>query len=457
MMEFVKEGLDPIDKLTSKLSGVSDSRVFYCQCTYDKDIANTKECVRQAAPHVDGVIIVEDGSISRDDSDYLSQFKNVTVLTVQFDDSLPAFRRAYVEKAKELKADWILQSDPDEHFNLRFLEDLKPKIIPDLEAKGYNMAGVKCVEAFTAVDWLDDLDRLKESPGGRESNFWKNLLYRCYDDLRMEGVGTTKSVHETWYSPSHPWKSVNLPGEYSYEHKKTALDIWTRAARNLYIGGGGDNVGSLNPLWKPLRDIWGNRAWREVREHVESGKLLPHGLVPWIQKALRFSASDYGTECREFAKWVVFYHRSLLKNRMIAYGVKHPPKMTEKEEVEAFVRRAYFDVLGRHPDRGGLDSYTGLIMRGELKKEDLHGLLRASPEWKQKFGEKVKVQAPVDVTVQVTEAMILEAFSRSKLYAEVIKPRLDVGRWVLEGMGEEERKRFLKRFYAGEVKTLKDV
>ena len=151
----------------------------------------------------------------------------------------------------------------------------------------------------------------------------------------------------------------------------------------------------------------------------------------------------------------------------IAYGVKHPPKMTDKEEVEAFVRRAYFQVLGRHPDRGGLDSYTELIMQGKLKKEDLPGILRASPEWKQKFGErekekekekeKVKVHAPVEVTVQVTEAMLLEAFSKSKLYAEVIKPRLDVGRWVLESMGEEERKRFLKRFYAGEVRTLKDV
>jgi len=175
--------------------------IFYCQCTYKDDFEDTLSCVEAAHKYVDYIIIIEDGSLDDEQRKKLLQYKNLILKTVEFKDNIPEFRNAYLEEAKKIASSlnmmdnaWIVVSDPDEHFNKELLKDLR-EIIDWAERNDYNMLGVNCREAFKAVEWLDDLDLLKECPGGyKESNFWKNLIFKLYPDLRYKGVGRRKRI-----------------------------------------------------------------------------------------------------------------------------------------------------------------------------------------------------------------------------------------------------------------------
>jgi hypothetical protein len=427
-----------------------EMKVAYCQCTYDKDFTDTLECMKSAGEFVDYKIVVEDGTLTPEEREMLSEETGGTVvLTVLFQDNIPNFRNHYVRECQRLGVDWILVSDPDEHFNEALFVDIH-KIVYEMESKGYNMAGINCIEAFKTEEWLDELDKLKETPGGRESSFYKNLLYKCYPDLVVEGIGETKNVHETWYSPTHQWVTCNLPKKYSYTHRKSALKIWRNAARNVFIGGGGNNVGNGNPLWGTLRTFalnTGIGSWAEFEKYVEEGKNITKDsfLYKWAVTALTFSASNWGIECRELAKWLFFYNKHLVYDEVIK-SLKTLPKMSARDEVENFVTEKYFKVLGRHPDAQGLTSYTELILSGKLKKEELEQQLRSSPEYIEKFGEVVDVTIPVSVKPIMTPEIARAILSRSRIYREDIKPKMDVGEFILNQV--RNREEFLKWFYS---------
>ena len=127
------------------------------------------------------------------------------------------------------------------------------------------------------------------------------------------GIGT---VHETWNSPTHAWVPANLVVEAFYTHRKSTLKIFRNSFRNVYLGGGGNTVGGLNPLWKPLLEISRNigcNSFHDFEEFVKSGKVARGSdLHEWTRKALDFSASNWGTECRETSKFILFYNRSLI-------------------------------------------------------------------------------------------------------------------------------------------------
>ncbi len=308
------------------------------------------------------------------------------VETVPFLDNLPMFRNAYLEQAKKIDPyAWILVSDPDELMSESLCTELR-SIVKALEAEGYNMAGINCVEAFECVEWLDDLDKLKECPGGyRKSTFFKNLLFKLSPNLRYEGVGVSKTVHETWYSPDIPWRTVNLDTRFWYEHRKSALKIWRNAARNVFMGGGGDNYGDLIPEWRELRQICsrlGLNTWRKYEEYVKKGNVAPE-LKNFLIKCLTLPATNWGTEYREMAKWYFALHRDEATAEVME-KIKRVPPMPKESEVEAWVTKCYFDVLGRHPDGQGKQFYTEMILQGRIPREALPQILMQSDEYKQK-------------------------------------------------------------------------
>jgi len=404
-------------------------KVAFCQCTYHADYQDTLKCVERVAPYVDYVIIVEDGTLTDEQRQKLRQFKNLILKTVEFKDNIPEFRNQYIEEAKRLGVDWVCVSDPDELYSESLVKDLR-QILEWAEANGINMLGVNCREYFENIEWLDELDLIKEVPGGyRESNFWKTLIFKVYPDLRYEGVGRTKTVHETWRS-SVPWRTRYLPKKYYYEHRKSAFKIWRNAARNLFMGGGGDNVGELNPFWVELRKICdelGIKNWRSFEEYCKKGKIHPK-LKDWMVKALSAPPTNWGTETRETAKWYFAMHRDEITPEILN-KLKNPPKLTEREEIEHYVTKCYFDILGRHPDEKGKNVYVNAILQGKIKKEDLPKILRSSPEYREKFGlaspaETVRIPVPVNVDIQLTAETFLEALMKSKTYWEEIKPKL---------------------------------
>ena len=248
-------------------------------------------------------------------------------------------------------------------------------------------------------------------------------------------------MHEIWGSVSHPWNPTNLPDPYRYTHRKSTLRIFRNAARNLVTSGGGDAVASINTMWVELRQIMdglGLADWPSFEKYVmeERPEGLPRPLVDWMVRALVFSATDYGTETRETAKFILYHHRYLLDAPEIKHGLEHPPKPDEKTETEIYVRKAYFQVLGRHPDRDGLDNYVKQIQDGKVSREALPSILMGSPEYKKKFRpnekeeEKMRIQLPIDVNITLSEEVLAKLLVQSKTFNEVFKPRMDVGRFI---------------------------
>ena len=439
------------------------SKVAYAECSFSQDFSDTLENVRAAKGSVDFIVVVEDGSFSEEQKKAFRD-EGVALVFKEWGDNFPAYRNASLDAARNLGADWVIVSDADEHMSSEVWRDLKPKLIPELEARDLTMAGIRCLDAFDAIEWWDDLDQLKELPGGsaRESTFYKNQLYRLYlkgEPVKFSGVGQTQNVHEVWGAVSEDWRSVKLPAPYSYTHRKSSLRIWRNAARNLVMGGGGDNVGDVNEMWVELREIMKEDmhidSWPEFEKFITSGKELPKSYVDWVRSGLVWKASDYGTEVRETAKWTAYWHRELLKDTAIEHGVHNPPKQTEDDKIESDVRKLYFLVLHRHPDRGGLTHYTEAVKKGDLTLKQLHDTLKNSKEYltqvapQEEKGSVERVGIPINgqLTWEITDAQLVSVLQRSRTWNEEVKPALDIGRALLALVPRDKRKPFLQRFY----------
>jgi len=122
----------------------------------------------------------------------------------------------------------------------------------------------------------------------------------------------------------------------------------------------------------------------------------------------------------------------------------------------SYVEQVFLEILGRHADQEGKEAYTRAILEGRLRREDLPMILRQSREYMEKVArpmEEVRLQVPVNVDVRVSEDLFVQALMRSKTFWESIKPKLDLGRYLEEELGEEWMN-FQKWFYA-EKPTLK--
>jgi len=432
---------------------MKDPLIFYCQISYSDEFPGTKKCVDAAAPYVDYVIIVVEKQrpFTEEQKKELLKHNNVVILEREYKDNHPEFRNHYLEEAKKIakekgaKSAYVLVSDSDEFFNDKLLKDLR-KIVKWMEENGYDIAGINCKERFEVHEWLDDLDMLKEAPWrARDSDFYKNLLFKLYPDLKYVGVGVTKNMHETFNRKT--WRAVRLPKDkYWYEHVKSTLKIWRNAARNFFVCGGGDNCGDINPYWKPFKELcakYGIHSWKDFDEALKKG--LPEEIENKLAEFLQVPPTDYGTEMREMAKYYFALHPTKITPE-IKEKIKNPPKMTPEIEAEHWVRQCYFMVFGRHPDRPGLEYWKWMILEGKVKKEELPQIFMQSEEYRRlqaAKGEFVQVQVPVDVRVHVSEDLFYKALAQSKTWWEIIKPCLDIGKFVTEQTGEE----FIKWFY----------
>ena len=235
-------------------------KIGFCQMTRLKDFEETKLCIERVGPNVDCTIIVYEQTLRNDNNSmsWLTDNKDkyhIVAVYNEWKDNFPDQRNVYLEKAKKLGIEWICSSDPDELYTIELATDLR-KIIGHYDSMGYNRIGIACADQFENYEWLDDLDKIKECPGGyRKTDFYKPLLVmKLYTDLKYIGVGNTKNVHET-VSLSERTKSINLPKEekngsfYGYIHKKDALKIWNNACLTP------DSVIFTENGLKPISDV----------------------------------------------------------------------------------------------------------------------------------------------------------------------------------------------------------
>jgi len=431
-------------------------KTAFVQITFYRDWSKTIQHVERLSKFdtLDYIIIVVDQTVHPDQIENLKRMyrgkPKLIVKQVEFRDNIPEFRNHYVEECKRLGVKYFITSDPDEWICEELFRDLR-KIIEWAEEQGYTQLGLNCKEKFTDIEWLDELDKLKEAVQEiRESNYFKFLINKiCCEKFRYEGVGTTKNVHETWGCPVHPQRGTYLPRKYYYIHEKSTYDIWRNGARNFVISGGDDNCGDLNEMWVEFRKIvkekLGIDSWTEFERYIKSGKELPKELIDWIKRALVWKATDYGIETRQTAKWIIFHHRYLLNDPEIKRGIENPPKMTPEDEVEMYVRKVYFQVLGRHPDRPGLEFWKRQILEGKVRKEDLPRIFMASPEYREKFGIPIQLPTVGPVQIRLRPEDFIRILARNPIFFESIKPALDIGKFILNNI--KNRDEFLKWFY----------
>jgi hypothetical protein len=367
-------------------------RLGYAQLTYDRDYENTATCVDSCYKYVDCIIIVEDGTLSEDQRLALNRYPNLTLLNVKFEESLPNQRQHYAEKAKKLGVDWLIVSDPDEQFCDSFWTQIRMWVL-EAEKTDINVYGVNCRNGFESPDWTDDVGKLeKPSTTSWETNLHKYLVFRLYPDLVYRGLGRTEAVHETWYSPSSPWKVAYLPKVLYYTHRKTTLSIWRSAARNVFMGGGGMNVGNNNAMWVELRsmtDQFGVRTWREFGGCImglrnDSPELLDR-LESWVKKGLTWKATDYGMEIRATCLWIIYHNRRFLEDSGIRWGLDHPPPKMERDNLEERFTRTFIETMGRWPDEASSLRYVDLMVQGKVSMVELPGILMNTAEYKDRM------------------------------------------------------------------------
>jgi len=383
----------------------------------------TKECIRRIRPYVDRAVIIVDETVTEESKKWLRDH-NCEVYFHPWEDSMVKMRNQYLQKCQH--GDWIVVSDPDEWFCEEFCKDLR-KIIEDAERNGIGLL------LINSHDILIKEDGTKEES---VSDFFKNLIFKYEEGVRYEGVGEVKEVHEELKLPPGT-KVAALPKRYYYEHVKYWHEVWERAARNVFIAGGGNNVGTRNKAWPKLRQICyelGLDTWPKAREYFRRGNIDPR-LKEWLWEN-RQDGWDYEHEMMEFGRWYFEYLHP--EEAKFPDGRVWKPifelKPGSPQEVMRYVEQCYLEVLGRHADDEGKQAYTRAILEGRIRREDLPEILRRSPEYRMRFPEKfkeekrVKLQVPVDVNVRVSEDMFVQALMRSGTYWQKIKPMLNLAK-----------------------------
>lgn len=493
-------------------------KIAYCQATYSRDLEETKLCIQRVSPYVDCTIISYDQSVSDSQLKWFEDNRDKYKLELaryEWIDDMPEMRNSYLNKAKELGMDWICVSDPDELYSEDLCKNLRD-LIEKYNFEGYNMIGVPCRDDFINKLWLDELDLAKEQPGGKETDFWKPILILKASgnriDIRYEGVGKEKNVHETVISGCRV-KSINLDKKYYYTHRKNALKVWRNAARNMFIGGGGDNVGDENTLWTRLRSIcneMGINDWHSFEKFVEKGmdwwlrekeknirlntisvsdyinkgvekheqylrenpaidtlasekdildfrnsletkskkiekeiedekneeiekyRYLVQQFESWLIEALQAGSNPWQTETREIAKWYYALHPEDVDDFILGF-IENPPVIEEGSdtEINGFVAKTYFEVLGRHPDAKGKALYVGKIKDGLVRREDLAGILKDSQEYREKFKDIHRISENdknterfKDVKVDIKNLEMVEKFIR-ECYTNILGRTVD--------------------------------
>lgn len=429
-------------------------KIGYCIWSYKKDFEKTKECIQRVSPNVDCTIINYNptripiiDSVDEENIKWIEKNRGeykLHYIISEFKDNFPEQRNKYLDEARKLGMDWVAVSDNDELYSEHLASKLR-SLIERADIERYNNLAVPCRDQFDAIEWLDKIDLLKECPAGyRETDFWKPLLiFKLFDDIHYEGVGLERNVHETLIS-RFQLVTAQLPKEYFYIHKKTALDIWRNASRNMFISGGGDNVGKRNLLWVELRefcDSIGIKKWINFEEFVNMGakkyigrwyilqdkekaekKILEFRL--WLESALKAPQTKEGTETRETAKWYFALHKDEIDSR-ITDLINKIPELSKEIELDNYVTQCYYKTLGRHPDEIGKSNYVNAILNKRLKRSELVDVLRSSAEFKQKSKVQVELDDDIKLKYNKDEWEKVEKFV-DNLYIKILNRQPDI-------------------------------
>lgn len=350
-----------------------------CVGLYGERVVQALPIIERLRPYIDRYVVIADETVSEEQINALRDL-GCEIYVHPWEDSMVKMRNQYLEKVGV--NDWVIVHDPDEHFNTDFCKDVR-KIIQEAETKQ------------TTLLLINSHDVSHDSDGETRtavSDFYKNLIFKNLVGTKYYGIGEVKEVHEMLFIPS--MKTERLDRKYWYDHEKYYHEVWERAARNVFIAGGGNNRGTQNRAWRPLRDICdqlGIKTWHQARAYFRKGN-VDDRLKEWLWQN-RFEGYDYEHEMMEFGRWYFEYlhpNEATLSDDNTWKPEPTKPDRKKKEErratIMSYIENIYLKVLGRHADQEGKEVYADHILSGRVKQEELPNILKESREYKEKVG-----------------------------------------------------------------------
>lgn len=191
--------------------------IVFCQVSYNEDEPNTKICIENIRPYVDRVVVIHDGTLSKEMLEWLKE-KNCEAYMHPWQDSTSIQRNQYLERLEE--GDWACVSDPDEQYGELLCKEIR-ELIERAERVGVNQISLNCHDT-----WLKENGSKEE----HESDYYKPLIFRYIKGMRYEGI-----IHETLMAPPHvTWKIGKASPKYFYRHIKSYATVWRNAVRNMW-------------------------------------------------------------------------------------------------------------------------------------------------------------------------------------------------------------------------------
>ena len=257
-------------------------------------LVETKACVERVLPFVDRVIIVDGGSV--DDTifymrNWSQQEPKIEFYLHPWKDNFSEQRNNYLSRVEDNT--YVLVSDPDEVFEDKLLENLR-NLVNTAEANNRNMIGFQCRSVS-----MKGPTRVWESL----DNYWKRLLFK-----KLPGTHYVGNPHESLANHNHRITDTN----FVYEHIKQENVIWHRGERNMFCGGGGNNLGASNPRWIELRKITsslGLNSWHEFDKYQIAGN-IDQRIKDWMIKYHDVDGWAGASEHREaYKSYFRIYHQ----------------------------------------------------------------------------------------------------------------------------------------------------
>lgn len=375
----VKDGvIVDLHRFLINVALMGQPKIVYCQMTYKNDLENTIQNVLTARDFVDACIVVYDDSLSIEDINSLKATRAIAKY-YKWHDNFPRMRNNYLLEARIYGANWVMVSDPDEHFDIKILQDIKPLVTQA------NMAGISMMMINSHDIYSDDEDgKPLDVVPEHIPDYFKNLIYRLDPTVGYMGVGETQNLHENMVGNFIP---INLPKQYFYRHLKSHRDIWEHSTRNIFISGGGMNQGMQVPAYRELKPILlrlGFNTWYEFRDYLKVGN-IDKELSDFIKNHRNDTGNgSWDSEYREMFKYY-YYHlhpEQNTENLRVTVGDSPAPPKVFDDDIKQFINNKYKEILKRDADDGGLNHYTSEIAGGRMKKEDLEIILKSSLEYK---------------------------------------------------------------------------
>jgi hypothetical protein len=354
---------------------VEIKKIAYCQITNNYWAKEGLKNFQKAKPFVDFTILVHDGI----DEDVKKQFEELGTIIIEkpLEDNFAQFRQYYVDKARELGADYLLWSDTDEHFDDQLLSALRQITFLNPQFNGFE---VYCHYEIPGIEKMDIKEIEREAPGGtaENTNWWKLCMVRLQPDMKYDGVGPRHNTHE--HIVANDWNVIKLPRRYFFTQYKTAEQIWRNCARQIVISGGGLGVTDKNVFYNELMPILKELnvdQWSIFEQYCQKGN-IDQRIKDVIIKHRSDSKYRWDSEVRSVFKWY--------------FLVLHPEENTENlksefisaeylDGVHDLVRKTYFQCLGRDSDESGLEYYISKVTTGELQGYQLPKIFTTSDEY----------------------------------------------------------------------------